>query len=167
MEFAFVTPTESPWAAEALYLFMTYMTEGELIQWGDRFPFGFQQHSNGSLGVYTGQRTADIRAVGAIQAVLFWPFLFPQSTFLTGTGKFLVMVATGITRNEWELAKTTTTAHVLLLLCRAGIAQRTLPDRECLMASPRWRDEWTRIKALAPEACEREFESRIDHWHVG
>jgi len=103
---------------------------------------------------------------GAIRAVLFWPFLFPDWEFLTSTGKFMVMVATGITQREWELAKQTTTVHVLLLLCRAGIGQRTLPERECLMTSQRWQEEWARIQGMTPEQCEKEIEAGIGRWHL-
>ena len=90
----------------------------------------------------------------------------PLVQLATSTGKFLVLVATGITAREWELAKETTTAHVLLHLCRAGIAQRTTPDRACLLANPRWQEEWTEIEKLAPEECEAELETGIGRWHL-
>ena len=165
IEFAFVVPEEAKWPMEALYFFMTYMIDGEDIKWGDRFPFIFHRKADGQLEVYTGKYSG-IRPFGAIRAVLFWPFLFPDWQLLTSTGKFMVMVATGITQREWELAKQTSTAHVLLLLCRAGITQRTLPERECLLASARWQQEWENIQAMSPEQCEKEIEAGIGRWHL-
>jgi len=165
IEFAFVVPTEESWPSEALYYFMTYMTEGEEIQWGDRFPFRFYRTNNGDLAVQTGNPST-VSPVGSIRAVLFWPFLFPDWEFLTSTGKFMILVATGITEREWEAAKRTTTAHLLLLFCRAGVGQRTLPERQCLFADARWSREWADVERMSPEDCEREIESGIGRWHL-
>ena len=141
---------------------MTYMTDGEYIKWGDRFPFAFHRRPDGTLSVYTGNPEGRAGTpLGAIRAVLFWPFLFPDWQFLTSTGKFMVMVATGITEREWEMAKHTTTAHVLLLLCRAGVSQRTLPERACLLSEPRWRHEWEAIEQMSPEQCEMEIKAGV------
>lgn len=160
LEFAFLTPKESPWAIEALYYFMTYMTEGEYINWGDRFPFLFHLREE-TLAVMTGNPKKDqVTPVGKIRAVLFWPFLFPDWEFVTTTGKFMVMIATGITQQEWDLAKRTTTAHVMLLLQRSGIGQRTIHDRACLLESSRWQNEWTRIEPMDPNDCMAELQSR-------
>jgi hypothetical protein len=166
MEMAFVAPERADWPVQALYYFMTYMTEGEYIKWGDRFPLVFERRSNGELGVCTGNiEGRGITAVGAIRAVLFWPFLFSDRQFFTSTGKFMVMVATGITEREWDLAKKTTTVHLLLLLCRAGIGQRTLPERACLLRKPRWQEEWAAIEKMSPQQCEAEIEAGIGRWH--
>lgn len=167
IEFALVVPEACSWAPIALKNFIEYQTDGEDIKWGDRFPFGFCRTSNGELGVYTGNADlAGIESVGIIRAVLFWPFLFPDSVFHTSTGKFLVLVATGITKQEWQLAKDFTTAHVLLLLCRSGVAQRTIADRPCLMSDPRWRREWSAIEQMAPKDCVAEIEAGIHRWHM-
>ena len=76
---------------------------------------------------------------------------------------FMILVATGITKAEWEFAKRTTTVHLLLLLCRAGIAQRTIPERPCLMSNPHWLAEAALIEGISPEECEAEIESGIAH----
>ena len=39
MEFAFIVPQQADWPAEALYYFMTYMTDGEYIKWGESQTF--------------------------------------------------------------------------------------------------------------------------------
>ena len=117
--------------------------------------------------MFTG-RPEDVGAnpVGEIRAVLFWRYLFPDWEFLTSTGKFIILIATGITEREWQLAKQTTTAHLLLLLCRSGIAQRTLVNRKCLLDNPRWQDEWRQIEKLAPEECDRQLEAGVGNWHL-
>jgi len=167
MEIALITQAKSEWPKRALYNFMTYFTDGEIINWGDRFPFGFYTLPDGSSTIYTGNpANSNIIPTGKIRAVLFWPFIFPDWQFVTSTGQFIVMVATGITEVEWELAKSTTTAHVVLLLCRSGIAQRTIPDRQCLLDDPRWQAEWEAITTLSPQECEAEIEAGIGRWHV-
>ena len=87
---------------------------------------GFGRHADGALDPYVGN-TDGLDLTGEIRAVLFWPYLFTDGQLVTGTGKFMVFIATGITEDEWQLARQTTTAHLLLLLCRAGIGQRTVP----------------------------------------
>jgi hypothetical protein len=167
VEFAFIVTDRCEWATHALYWLMTYQTDGENINWGDRFPFGFHRDSNDQLTVHMGNPDKiSVAPVGEIRALLFWPYLFPDSTLFTSTGKFRIMVATGITAREWQLAKETTTIHVLLLLCRAGIAQRTIPDRKCLLSEPRWQEEWSLIKQMSPQDCEAEVEAGIGRWHL-
>jgi hypothetical protein len=108
----------------------------------------------------------EIKPIGKIRAAVFWRFLFPDWKFIASTGKFIVLVATGITEAEWQIAKATTSAHLMLLLCRSGIAQRTIPDRECLLDNPRWQNEWEAIKPLSPQQCEAEIEAGIGRWHL-
>ena len=107
--------------------------------------------------------TQGIELEGEIRAVLFWPYLFPDGQLVTSTGKFMVFIATAITADEWELAKQSTTAHLLLLLCRAGIRQRTIPGRSSLLREERWRKEWDVVKRLAPQECEAEVEKGIGY----
>jgi hypothetical protein len=143
-----------------LYFLLTSITDGEEIAWGDRFPFGLHRRDDGSLDAFLGMPDElPVTPYGDLRAVLFWPYLFPDWDFVTSTGKFMILVATGITGDEWESAQRTTTAHLLLLLCRAGVGQRTLPDRKSLLADPQWEEEWRRIEPLAPEQCEEEIAS--------
>jgi hypothetical protein len=161
-ELAFLTKSKESWPTQALYWFLTHITDGEEIAWGDRFPMGFGRRTDGSLAPYVGN-TEGHDLVNQIRAVLFWPYLFPDGRFITSTGKFLVLVATGITGTEWQLAKETTTAHLLLLLCRAGVGQRTIPERTCLLSEAQWKAEWDRIAARPPEECVAEFEHGIGY----
>lgn len=160
-ELGILTDEKSDWPTKALYLFLSHITEGLELHWGDRFAFGFRQEADGSLGVFTGlPGELRIEPAGEIRAMLFWPYLFPDANFVTSTGKAMIYIATGITEDEWQLAKATTTAHVLLLLFRAGVGQRTDPERRSVMTDRRWRDEWQRIVTLGGEQAHTELDAR-------
>lgn len=158
-ELGIVTHERCDWPTEALYLFLSHVTEGLELNWGDRFAFGFQRNSEGNLSVFTGLPSElGIEPVGEIRAMLFWLYLIPDANFVTSTGKAMIYLATGITEDEWELAKATTTAHVLLLLCRAGVGQRTDPERRSVLSEPRWKEEWRKIAAIDGEQAHAELE---------
>ena len=53
-ELGFVVPDQCKWPADALYGFVTHITDGVEIKWGDRFAFGFTEHPGGALGGFTG-----------------------------------------------------------------------------------------------------------------
>lgn len=162
IEFAFVVERESSLALFALKNFIEYQTDGEQIEWGHRFPFGFYLDENGERQSFTGPGwDHGFEPVGEIRAVLFWPLLHPDAVLQTSTGKFLILVATGITAAEWDFAKRTTSAHMLLLLVRAGIGQRTMPDRGCLLNEPRWQEVARFIEGMTPQECEAEIDTSI------
>ncbi len=159
-ELGILTKEKASWPTEALYLFLTHITEGVAIKWGERFAFGFHGTENGSFGVFTGEPTEPrLEAIGEIRAVLFWPYLSPCRTFLTSTGNAMIMIATGITADEWELAKASTTAHVLLLLCRSGVGQLTDFNRHSVLKNPKWREEWQRIAGMDGGEASAEVEA--------
>jgi len=162
-ELGFVVPEPANWPVDALDGFVSHITEGVNIKWGDRFGFGLTQEPNGSIAGFTGRaEELGVTPFGNIRAVVFWRYLFPEWEFLTSTGKFMVLIATGITAREWQLAKETTTAHLMLLLHRSGIGQRTLIDRPCMLDDPRWQSEWENIKVREPEDCDRELEASVE-----
>ena len=67
---------------------------------GDRFPFHFHSRQ-GELSVRTASSaTKPVTPVGKIRAVLFWPYLFSDWEFVTSTGKFMVMMGTGILKQS-------------------------------------------------------------------
>jgi hypothetical protein len=161
LELGFLTNEQCGWPPDALYLFLTHITDGIEIAWGDRFAFGFFEPAAGEMRPFTGHPEAlGIAPIGEIRAVLFWRYLFPNWEFRTSTGKFMILIATGITKSEWDLAKETSPYHLLVLLVRAGISQRTIIDRKCLLDDPRWCAEWRKIKSLDQEDCGRELEAR-------
>jgi len=150
-----------------LGLLLTHITEGVEVKWGDRFAFGFQQTDAEGLLPFTGRaEELGFAAFGSVRAVLFWPYLFPQATFVTSTGKAMIMIATGITGDEWEFARATTTAQLLLLLCQAGIGQRTDLTRTSVLSDPKWLVERRRIETLGGEAADAELEAGIGRWNA-
>ena len=78
----------------------------------------------------------------------------------------MALIATGITQAEWEFAKETTTAHLMLLRCLAGTGQRTIPERSCLFKEGAWRSEIERLRKLKPEGCGAQLDEGIGKWHV-
>lgn len=159
-ELGFLTDQKCHWPTQALYLFASHVTDGLQLKWGDRFAFGFTKNLTGNIEPFTGIPTSlGITPEGSIRAVLFWPYLRKDSSFVTSTGKVMVYIATGITEDEWELAKATTTAHVLLLLCCAGVGQRTPFERNSVLDNARWLEEWKRIESLDGEQAHQEIES--------
>lgn len=130
-------------------MFLSQITEGTQLKWGDRCAFGFRRNDRDGLDVFIGLPTEPgFNPVGDIRAMLFWPYLFPDASFITSTGKSIIYVATGITDDEWKLAKATTSQHVLLLLCRAGVGQRTDAMRHSVLIDPQWKEEWQHIASL-------------------
>jgi hypothetical protein len=158
-ELGILTDEKCAWPIQALYLLTTHVTEGVQIKWGDRFAFGLRKTEAGDLAPFTGHAsTLGLEPVGDLRAMLFWPYVLKDSSFVTSTGKAMIFVATGITEDEWALAKETTTAHLLLLLCRAGIGQRTIPERQSILNEPQWQEEWRRIELLGGDQAHAEVE---------
>jgi hypothetical protein len=164
-ELGLVTKDPYSWATQLLYLFLTHVTDGVQIKWGDRFAFGLREVGDTKLEPYTGNaEELGFSPFGELRAVLFWPFLFPEASFITSTGKAEIFIATGITQDEWKAAKDTTTAQLLLLLCRAGIWQRTDPVRQSVFNEDRWRVQWREIVAMGGEEAHRELDAGIGRW---
>ena len=158
-ELGFLTAAKNNWPIKALYVLVTALTEGLDLKWGDRVALGLYEDAQG-VGVYSGKLSAlgldaaQVRSVGNMRAVVIWPYLFPDVNFVTSTGKGMIFIATGITEDEWALAKATTTAQVLLLLFRAGVGQRTDPHRASVLDDPRLNEEWKVIESMGGEAAD-------------
>lgn len=166
-EMGILTPKVSRWPVSALYRWLTLVTDGEETGAGHRFPFGFYMREGVGLDTYIGEASdLDIDAKGDIRAAMHWPFLFPDATFRTSTGRFILLIAVGITKDEWEFAKQTSSTHLQLLLCKSGVGQRTLPDRSSLMANTRLTAEQRRIGSLSEEECAAELHEGIGQWHL-
>jgi hypothetical protein len=164
-EFGILTDEKADWAFETLYALMTLLTDGVDLKWGDRLAFGFHEIAPGKLSVFSGQASeAGVQPVGTIRALVFWPYLFPDAAFTTSTGRAMIYIATGITEEEWLMTKETTTPQLLLLLCKAGVGQRTQLQRPSVLSDPRWRGEWERIKGIGGEAADAELEAGIGQW---
>ena len=71
-ELGFIVPDQCEWPADALYGFMTHITDGVDIKWGDRFAFGFTEQAGGKLGCFSGHpEELGVTPFGNTRAVLF------------------------------------------------------------------------------------------------
>ncbi len=166
-ELGFLVPDQCGWPAEVLQGLMTLITDDVPIQWGTHFPFGFTRRDSGELAGFGGRaEDASVAPCGPIRALLFWRYLIPDWELSTSTGEFIILIGTGITAEEWQHSRATTAAHLMLLLCRAGIGQRTIADRECLFEIARWQDEWREIEKLDPQECEQQLDAGVGKWNL-
>jgi hypothetical protein len=88
--------------------------------------------------------------------------LYELVTYFTEPDARLVrptaLIATGITKGEWALARSSTSQHLLLLLITMGIGQKTDPERACLTRDASAMTTWGELAKLdAAEAWERVF----------
>ena len=166
-EMAMISPAKCSWAVGSIYRWLTVITDGDETGAGHRFPFGFYVRDDGALDSFIGSATDfGVTGFGEIRGALHWPYLFPDSRLRTSTGKFDLLVATGITEAEWEFAKANSSTHIQLLLCTAGIGQRTVPERKCVVADSANLDERNRIESMSEAECALELKSGIGRWHL-
>jgi hypothetical protein len=155
------------WAAELLRTLMAFTTTRQPIEVGVRMAFGFYVMEDGTLSWFIGTPEGNnVEPADATVGLIFWPWLFPANTFVTSTGRFQLIAATSVTRNEWDLARETTTAHLVLLLCKLGLAQRCIPGRACSTDHPGFGVEWPNIAGLAVEEVYRQLDEGVGKWHL-
>ena len=156
-ELGVLTQDAATWPAKLLYELVTYITEPESVPvgWGHRFAFGFYEVSEVEQ-VFVG--TVDLVPRGELRGLLVWPYL-PTPFFLTSTGRADVLIATGITQPEWDLAKATSSPHLLLWFTLMGIGQKTDPKRSCLTRDPSAQATWSRVERMSVEEVLKQLES--------
>jgi suppressor of fused protein SUFU len=154
-EFAILTRERSSWAAEVLYQLMTYWkSQRATIGIGHRVPLAFfDRHSSGEVLPELGmvQDGELVPPEGEMRALLFWKYGLQPKPLWTSTGYFDILIGTTITEDEWHLAKKTSSAHLLLLLARAGTGQLSNLRRQTVTEDPRWSIEWEEIRTLSEE----------------
>lgn len=156
-EFGFLTREHSPWCAHALYLILTYLQESKRsIDRGSRVPMWFSQDNENTPAVNLGTVPLDgaIQAWGLMRAMLFWPYMLYPGGFDTSTGYFSILLGTSITEVEWDMAKSTSSSHLLLLLFEAGIGQVCDINRRSIIEHSRWRQRWGEIQSLSEDKAE-------------
>lgn len=159
-EMAMITPEREDWVFSALRLWMQQATDGEPTGVGHRFPFGLCRNAEGALVPFIGYaETFRVEPIGTIRAALHWPLRHRDHVIRTSTGKFEVLVAIGITADEWQFAKETSSAHLQLLLCKAGVNQQTLINRPSVLRDDLLRTERQRLVSLSPEQCWQELQT--------
>lgn len=159
-EFGFITREKADWAPDALRLLLTYLKQsGRRIERGNRVPFWFSRDSSqnlvGEIGKVGPQETRS--PVGEMRALVFRPHMRYPSGFETSTGFFNILVGTAITEKEWQFAKETSSAHLLLILLMAGNGQHSDLTRSCVMTGDTLQTEWERLSSLTEAAAEQEL----------
>ncbi len=96
-----------------------------------------------------GQPPPGNKILDGVVALTLWPALDRDGPFVTKTGRFDLMVGTGVTMDEWDAAKTASSMHLLWLFHKAGIGQSTDPFRKSVFADDKWLAEWEEIKKLS------------------
>ena len=164
-EFAVGAPGRFRWCTDLIWLLMTYVKEsGRRVEPGDRVPICFV-HEGTELAPRIGKvDKLGVVPYGNVRGLIFWPCLICPRTFETSSGNFGILMATAVTEDEIAIAKSYSSAHLLLLLCRAGISQVTVPDRPSILENARWHAEFDGIRELsqleAEQALEVEFGQR-------
>jgi hypothetical protein len=153
-EFGFLTRSKATWCPDALRQLMTYLRQsGASIERGHRVPMWFSSNSDSSYVATLGKHPFGSKAqlFGEMRAVLFWPYMHHPAGFSTSTGYFSILLGTTITQSEWEMAKETSTSHLLLILFEAGIGQESDLGRKTVTSDKQWRDRWQQLSKL-PQA---------------
>lgn len=152
-EFGFLTAEKHAWCADALWQLLTYLKQsGSFIERGHRVPMWFSEGASGNLFPKLGKPESDERSpIGKIRALLFWPYMRHPAGFTTSTGYFSVLIGTTITQAEWELAKATSSAHLLLLLFRLGIGQTSDVSRDSAHVTADGKTQWRTIESLSED----------------
>ena len=163
-EFGILLEAPEDWSPRFLQELMGYTLSEAPVRGGHRVPFGFYSTDTKDRSWFMGDPgDLGVNALDDTRAIFFWPYLGPAGMFLTSTGNFEILIGTSITGDEWEYAKETSTAHLLWLLCQAGIVQRTIFGRKSILSGKRWAEEADQIRNLPYE----EVAARIDSWSDG
>lgn len=164
VEFGLLFDSPADWTPGLLSWIMKYVHAERMINPGDRVPFWFESLTPGNVQYWVGAGPGkeDPMPADPTRALVFWRYLSPYGTFTTSTGSFEVRIATTITGQEWELAKQTSSCHLLLLLNWAGIGQKSIPGRTSVTDRPGWAEAWERIKDVPFEDAKEQLR-RL--WH--
>lgn len=148
-EFAMCLVEPAEWPARVLRQLMWYVRAHAPINAGDRMPFGAERTPEGTVDANIGDQEAEgVVLLGSMRALLFWPNLRNRSSFTTSTGTFDVLVATAISGAEWEFAQALSSEHLLLLLYRCGIGQRSDLTRDDVVTGHRWGEDVRLVQSM-------------------
>jgi hypothetical protein len=160
-EFAIIVDQAAPWAPGLLRSLMAYDQKqraagGWGMRPGDRMPFQFEAIEEDDTRWMRGGASDDANAASdGTRSLMFWRYLCAFGTITTSTGSFELRVATTITGEELQLAKATSSCHLLLLLEWAGVGQRSVPGRACATQRPGWELAWADIAKLPFDETKR------------
>lgn len=155
-EYGIVTDSRRSWAIGALWQLLTYLRQRNAdVGRGHRIPVWFKTNEELVLG----KPQDEAPCIGYMRAWLFWPHMKYPGGFNCSTGYFSVLVATLITHEEWQLAKDASSAHMLLMLYKAGIGQISDPLRASITTKPWFDSLWHEIAPLSEDEADAKLRS--------
>lgn len=153
----------SGWEHGLLHLLVETVIDGAEYGFGHRVAFCFARAGH-ALEPYLGlPEQHGVEPVGPLRWLLLFPHLCPWSPVVTETGSFVLLAATGLTADEFELLDDVDRCgyHLQLLLCERGVGQVTRPERASVLADAAGRSAWGRIRRLSREAAWGELVERF------
>lgn len=157
-EIAFATQSAEPWKIDLIGEVLTYLRQTSAsLGRGHRLPLWFSSPNKASLGKPEKGDTP----FGKMRWMLVWPDLKHAGGFDSSTGFFNVYFCTTITNDEWAWAKSTSSAHLMLLLCESKVFQTSFADRDDVVKSKHNEGFIQRISQLAVQEVERELFERF------
>lgn len=160
VEFAVITAEPGNSVATLLAELMGYHAARSRLYEGHRMAGGFYEPEPGKVSWFLGVPERDgVTPLGPTRAFLFWPLLGSPRWYTTETGNFEILCATNISAREWEYAKLTSSTHLQLLLCRAGVGQLMSFDRPCTFENPNHRHESEKLRAISHDQANTELRS--------
>jgi hypothetical protein len=154
LEVGFAVKEPANWTVVGLFALAQFsLSPPAPMKPGARVPCFFthptgEQPSLENVAPVFGQPPPGNTIMPGVVALVLWPALDRDGPFVTKTGRFDLMIGTGITMDEWEAAKATSSMHLLWLFQKAGIGQSTDPFRKSVFEDENNKKEWESIKAL-------------------
>ncbi len=156
-ELAIATIGFQTWKVGLIGQLLTYVRQSSAsLGRGHRLPVWFRDEENAMLGKPERGDTP----FGEMRWIVLWPDLKNPGGFDSSTGYFNVYFCTTITTEEWGFAKTTSSAHLLLLLAESDITQISFLERDDVLAQRQNADRVRRISSLSVEQAEMELFER-------
>ena len=149
-EYGLLLAEPAEWAPRLLRQLMWFVRTHAPVNAGDRVPFGAEVDEDGKIDANLGDQAADgVPVAGSMRALVVWPNLANTTAFSTSADEFDLLICTAITGPEWDLARRLSSEHLLLLLMRCGVGQRTDLFRDDTTLSPRWGEDHRLVSSMS------------------
>ena len=154
-EFGLLLPEPQAWAVGFLRWLMLYVSTQAVVGYGHRVLFGFHGAEERRSYFVGPAEEFGVTPLDRTAGMAFLPLTTGPASIVTSTGWFGLMIATSATADELAFARRTTTGHLILLLTRAGVGQRTVFGRPSVFDDPQWSDAAVEIEAMSHEAVDQ------------
>ena len=153
-EIAIATMEDQEWKIDLIEELLIYVRQSSIfLERGQRLPIWFDEEQFVALG----KPQKEDEPVGPMRFIVVWPDFRNPRGFESSTGYFNVFFCTTITDPEAEFAKSTSSAHLMLLLAECGVSQTSFIDREDAVLNPQNAERIKRISALSEQEAEWEL----------